>query len=225
MTQTKKLTADTPPLPLPHTPSNSPSREHFPKDVIAGEAKPLVGSSQLPGRVTHPARPDQGAPALGQELRVTLSEAHTYLDQVRAQFIDQPDIYRTFLDILIDFKSQVIDIPGIVSPMTLMPATGHPVTKKELTPISHINPPKMPATPPNTATESSEPVAPSVIHEIGVSTSMLSEQLGIGTKMGPSQPPGGLAHPAYLAPGALASQGYQIEYGASNDPNTIHLRH
>lgn len=39
--------------------------------------------------------------------------------------------------------------------------------------------------------------------------------------MGPSQPSSGLAHPACLAPGALASQGYQIEYGASNDPNTI----
>lgn len=40
-------------------------------------------------------------------------------------------------------------------------------------------------------------------------------------KVGSSQPPSDFAHPEYLAPGALASQGYQIEHGASNGPNTI----
>ena len=68
-------------------------------------------------------------------------------------------------------------------------ATGHPVTRNELTPITHINPSKMPATPPNTPTESSEPVAPSTIHETGGPTGMLSEQLGIRTKMDPSHLP------------------------------------
>jgi hypothetical protein len=106
-------------------------------------------------------------------------------------------------------------------------ATGHPVTGNESTPITHINPPKssvimapemshqMPATPPNTPTELSEPVAPSTIHEIGGSTGMLSEQLGIRTKMDPSHPPGGVPHLAYLAPGALALSQKQLEVSIS----------
>ncbi|KFY03104.1 hypothetical protein V490_00292, partial [Pseudogymnoascus sp. VKM F-3557] len=52
-----------------------------------------MGSSQSPGGVAHPARPNQGAPALGQERQVTLSEAVSYVDQVKTQFVDQPDIY------------------------------------------------------------------------------------------------------------------------------------
>ncbi|KFY03367.1 hypothetical protein V490_00204 [Pseudogymnoascus sp. VKM F-3557] len=66
-----------------------------------------MGSSQSPGGVAHPASPDQGAPVLGQERQVTLSEAVSYLHQVKAQFIDQPDIYNTFAHILIDLKSRV----------------------------------------------------------------------------------------------------------------------
>ncbi|KFY31006.1 hypothetical protein V494_08014, partial [Pseudogymnoascus sp. VKM F-4513 (FW-928)] len=190
-----------------------------------------MGSSQSPGGVAHPASPDQGAPVLGQERQVTLSEAVSYLHQVKAQFIDQPDIYNTFAHILIDLKSRVIDYPGLASRVSelfaghpdiiqrfnvYLPlryriecdssndpdaicATGHPVTRNELTPIMHINPPKssvlnedlrmshqIPATPPNTPTGSSEPVVTSTIHEIRASTSMLSEHMGL------SQPPGGV---------------------------------
>ncbi|KFY94773.1 hypothetical protein V500_03067 [Pseudogymnoascus sp. VKM F-4518 (FW-2643)] len=184
----------------------------------------------------------------------------SYLDQVKAQFVDQPDIYNTFIYLLKGYKSQVIDFSGFISRISklfaehpnviqgfniYLPlrdriecdssndpnaicATGHPVTRNELTPITHINPPKssvlnkapemshqMPATPPNTPTGSSEPVVTSAIHEIGASTSMLSEQLGIRTNMGLSQPPGGVAHPAYLAPGALALSQKQLEEARS----------
>ncbi|KFY42798.1 hypothetical protein V494_02228 [Pseudogymnoascus sp. VKM F-4513 (FW-928)] len=198
-----------------------------------------MGPSQSPGGVAHPAPPD-GAPALGQERPVTMTEAVSYLHQVKAHFVDQPDIYNTFIYFLKDFESQVIDFPGIVSrvselfaghpnviqgfniylpdpyriecdysndPNTIC-ATGHPVTRNELTPFTHINPPKMPAAPPNTPTKSSEPVTPSTIYEIGALTSMLSEQR---TKISPSQPPGGVAHPAYFAPGALALSQKQQE--------------
>lgn len=107
-------------------------------------------------------------------------------------------------------------------------ATGHPVTRNELIPVTDINPPKssvlimapemshqMPATPPKTPTESSEPVATSPIHETGASTSMLSEQLDIRTKLAPSQPPGGVALPAYLAPGDLTLSQKQLEVSVS----------
>ncbi|KFY47819.1 hypothetical protein V496_10428 [Pseudogymnoascus sp. VKM F-4515 (FW-2607)] len=197
-------------------PPNTPKESSEP--VATSTMK--MGSSQPPDGVAHPARPDQGAPALGQERRVTSSEAVSYVKQIQLEFVDQPDIYSTFLHILKDYESKVIGFPGIVTRISelfaghpnliqglnrfLPPryqtesdssngpnaicATGHPATGNELTLISHINPPKMPGTPPNTPTESSDPVAPSTVHEIGASTSMLSEQLGIRTKMGPLQP-------------------------------------
>lgn len=37
---------------------------------------------------------------------VNLQDALTYLDQVKVQFHDQPDVYNRFLDIMKDFKSQ-----------------------------------------------------------------------------------------------------------------------
>ncbi|OBT54822.1 hypothetical protein VE04_05022, partial [Pseudogymnoascus sp. 24MN13] len=237
-------------------PPNTPKESSEP--VATSTMK--MGSSQSPTGVAHPARPDQGAPALGQERQVTLSEALSYLDQVKAQFVDQPDIYNTFIYLLKGYKSRVIDFPGFISRIsklfakhpnviqefnTYLPlrdriecdssndpnaicATGHPVTRNELIPITDINPPKssvlimapemshqMPATPPNTPTESSEPVATSPIHETGASTSMLSEQLDIRTKLAPSQPPGGVALPAYLAPGDLTLSQKQLEEAQS----------
>lgn len=36
----------------------------------------------------------------------TSQDALTYLDQVKVQFHDQPDVYNRFLDIMKDFKSQ-----------------------------------------------------------------------------------------------------------------------
>jgi histone deacetylase complex regulatory component SIN3 len=35
-----------------------------------------------------------------------LQDALSYLDQVKVQFVDQPDVYNRFLDIMKDFKSQ-----------------------------------------------------------------------------------------------------------------------
>ncbi|ELR05848.1 hypothetical protein GMDG_07621, partial [Pseudogymnoascus destructans 20631-21] len=241
---------------MPHQmrtpPPNTPKESSEPVAISTME----MGSSQSPGEVPHLVRPDQGAPALGQERRDTSSEAVSYVKQVILESVDQPDIYRTFLHILKDYESQVIGLPDLISRVSelfaghpnliqgLIPflppscriesganaicATGHPVTRNELTSITHINPPKsprlnkapemshqMPAAPPNTPTESSEPVATSTIHEIGASTRMLSEQLGIRTKMGPSQPPGGVAHPAYLAQGALALTQKQLDEARS----------
>lgn len=36
----------------------------------------------------------------------TLQDALSYLDQVKVRFVDQPDVYNRFLDIMKDFKSQ-----------------------------------------------------------------------------------------------------------------------
>ncbi|KAM4067278.1 paired amphipathic helix repeat domain-containing protein [Hirsutella rhossiliensis] len=54
-----------------------------------------------------------------------LNDALTYLDQVKVQFHDQPDVYNRFLDIMKDFKSQAIDTPGVINRVSELFA-GHP---------------------------------------------------------------------------------------------------
>ncbi|KAK5992487.1 Transcriptional regulatory protein SIN3 [Cladobotryum mycophilum] len=53
------------------------------------------------------------------------TDALTYLDQVKVQFHDQPDVYNRFLDIMKDFKSQAIDTPGVINRVSELFA-GHP---------------------------------------------------------------------------------------------------
>lgn len=47
-----------------------------------------------------------------RELRV--EDALMYLDQVKMEFGDRPQIYNEFLDIMKTFKSQQIDTPGVI---------------------------------------------------------------------------------------------------------------
>ncbi|KAM0367289.1 hypothetical protein ACHAPZ_003609 [Fusarium culmorum] len=67
---------------------------------------------QLPGGITQGQQP-------------ILNDALTYLDQVKVQFHDQPDVYNRFLDIMKDFKSQAIDTPGVINRVSELFA-GHP---------------------------------------------------------------------------------------------------
>lgn len=43
-----------------------------------------------------------------------MQDALSYLDQVKVQFADHPDVYNKFLDIMKDFKSGAIDTPGVI---------------------------------------------------------------------------------------------------------------
>ncbi|WFD06240.1 hypothetical protein MVES1_001584 [Malassezia vespertilionis] len=45
---------------------------------------------------------------------LNVRDALSYLDQVKVQFTDHPDVYNRFLDIMKDFKSQTIDTPGVI---------------------------------------------------------------------------------------------------------------
>lgn len=74
---------------------------------------------------------------------VDLQDALSYLDQVKIRFVDHPDVYNQFLDIMKDFKSQAyvptefqtacigltsrcrIDTPGVISRVSNL-FTGHP---------------------------------------------------------------------------------------------------
>ncbi|KAF8640768.1 hypothetical protein AX17_000418 [Amanita inopinata Kibby_2008] len=45
---------------------------------------------------------------------LNVTDALSYLDAVKVQFQDKPEVYNHFLDIMKDFKSQVIDTPGVI---------------------------------------------------------------------------------------------------------------
>ncbi|KAI1174309.1 hypothetical protein F4777DRAFT_589308 [Nemania sp. FL0916] len=62
---------------------------------------------------------------LQQGQQPILNDALSYLDQVKVQFADQPDVYNRFLDIMKDFKSQSIDTPGVIKRVSELFA-GHP---------------------------------------------------------------------------------------------------
>lgn len=53
-----------------------------------------------------------------RELRV--EDALLYLDQVKMEFGDRPQIYNEFLDIMKTFKSQEIDTPGVIRRVSML---------------------------------------------------------------------------------------------------------
>ncbi|KAF2750618.1 hypothetical protein M011DRAFT_464421 [Sporormia fimetaria CBS 119925] len=64
--------------------------------------------------VLMPFNGPQGPMAMGQGQQPILNDALSYLDQVKVQFADHPDVYNKFLDIMKDFKSGAIDTPGVI---------------------------------------------------------------------------------------------------------------
>ncbi|KJH45910.1 histone deacetylase interacting [Dictyocaulus viviparus] len=70
------------------------------------------GSSSSAGNVYD--QYDMNAQGMNQN-RVKVEDALSYLDQVKTQFADQPNVYTQFLDIMKDFKSQAIDTPGVIT--------------------------------------------------------------------------------------------------------------
>ncbi|KAI0336648.1 hypothetical protein GY45DRAFT_1332746 [Cubamyces sp. BRFM 1775] len=61
----------------------------------------------------------------GPERPLNVSDALSYLDQVKMQFSERPDVYNKFLDIMKDFKSQLIDTPGVIERVSNL-FHGHP---------------------------------------------------------------------------------------------------
>lgn len=82
-------------------------------------APPMMGHNAqgqpIPGNVA----------ALAQGQQPILNDALSYLDQVKVRFVDQPDVYNRFLDIMKDFKSQAIDTPGVIQRVSTL-FNGHP---------------------------------------------------------------------------------------------------
>jgi paired amphipathic helix protein Sin3a len=53
------------------------------------------------------------ATASSPKVERTLKATQRYLDQIRVQFAHKPDVVNKFLDIMKDFSSGAINIPGV----------------------------------------------------------------------------------------------------------------
>ncbi|EIW51655.1 uncharacterized protein TRAVEDRAFT_75682 [Trametes versicolor FP-101664 SS1] len=97
-----------------------PPSPHHPQPV-----KPSEG--ELQGQVGHavPTGDHDYSGAGGSERPLNVSDALGYLDQVKMQFSERPDVYNKFLDIMKDFKSQLIDTPGVIERVSNL-FHGHP---------------------------------------------------------------------------------------------------
>ena len=101
---------------------NDNSLRPFAQQVTQG-----LPPQQAPG-FSNAATPQQlptGIGALSQGQQPILNDALSYLDQVKVRFVQQPDVYNQFLDIMKDFKSQAIDTPGVIDRVSSLFA-GHP---------------------------------------------------------------------------------------------------
>ncbi|KAL0570127.1 hypothetical protein V5O48_011832 [Marasmius crinis-equi] len=66
------------------------------------------------------------SPTQSSDRPLNVTDALSYLDHVKHQFQDQPDVYNHFLDIMKEFKSQQIDTPGVIKRVSHL-FQGHPV--------------------------------------------------------------------------------------------------
>ncbi|KIK70594.1 hypothetical protein GYMLUDRAFT_65815 [Collybiopsis luxurians FD-317 M1] len=74
--------------------------------------KPLTPRPQSEQTAAPTSSPTQ-QPEMSRPLNVT--DALSYLDAVKHQFSEKPEVYNKFLDIMKDFKSQQIDTPGVIN--------------------------------------------------------------------------------------------------------------
>ncbi|KXJ91497.1 hypothetical protein Micbo1qcDRAFT_147622 [Microdochium bolleyi] len=100
--------------PLQDGATRPPQGHHF----AGGPPGPSPNVAQAPQNAANNA-------ALPQGQQPILNDALSYLDQVKVQFADQPDVYNKFLDIMKDFKSQTIDTPGVINRVSEL-FSGHP---------------------------------------------------------------------------------------------------
>ncbi|GCC33566.1 SIN3 transcription regulator family member Aa isoform X1 [Chiloscyllium punctatum] len=102
-----------------HTPAVHSGHHHTASVQPHGQQVVPQSHAHPPGA---PATPVQGQQ---QFQRLKVEDALSYLDQVKLQFGNQPQVYNDFLDIMKEFKSQSIDTPGVISRVSQL-FKGHP---------------------------------------------------------------------------------------------------
>ncbi|KAL1716696.1 hypothetical protein EV715DRAFT_254802 [Schizophyllum commune] len=78
-----------------------------------------------PSRPPPPPSLENPPPHPSGERSLNVTDALSYLDNVKQQFSDQPDVYNKFLDIMKEFKSSLIDTPGVIKRVSQL-FHGHP---------------------------------------------------------------------------------------------------
>uniref|UniRef100_A0A7N6AQ16 Paired amphipathic helix protein Sin3a n=1 Tax=Anabas testudineus TaxID=64144 RepID=A0A7N6AQ16_ANATE len=115
---------------VPTVAQNSGGHSHTPSPAIHSGShhhSPAVqshGPSVMSGHA-HTAAPQASVQGQQQFQRLKVEDALSYLDQVKLQFGNQPQVYNDFLDIMKEFKSQSIDTPGVISRVSQL-FKGHP---------------------------------------------------------------------------------------------------
>uniref|UniRef100_A0A6Q2WW69 Paired amphipathic helix protein Sin3a n=1 Tax=Esox lucius TaxID=8010 RepID=A0A6Q2WW69_ESOLU len=115
---------------VPSVPQSSGVHGHAPSPAVHGGShhqSPAVqshGPTVMQGHA-HPPAPPATAQGQQQFQRLKVEDALSYLDQVKLQFGNQPQVYNDFLDIMKEFKSQSIDTPGVISRVSQL-FKGHP---------------------------------------------------------------------------------------------------
>ncbi|TPX30813.1 hypothetical protein SmJEL517_g05719 [Synchytrium microbalum] len=112
------------PIITPSTANAPPARPYQQPIVIAPApiAAPIA-QPQPPAPAQQPTQPAPGGPPPQQPNG--LMDALTYLDMVKLRFQEHPSVYNSFLDIMKDFKSHVIDTPGVIDRVATL-FKGHP---------------------------------------------------------------------------------------------------
>ncbi|KAK0204137.1 hypothetical protein DFS33DRAFT_1488325 [Desarmillaria ectypa] len=115
-TTSSVATIPTPSLPHPgHTDSPTP-KSNIPTHATGEEAKVKSGTPKpvaptpLPGEAA--AGPSSGLKFSEAERPLHATDVLSYLDTLKVHFKGKPEVYNAFLDIMKDFKNQVIDTPG-----------------------------------------------------------------------------------------------------------------
>ncbi|KAK9469030.1 hypothetical protein V1512DRAFT_258454 [Lipomyces arxii] len=91
----------------------------------AASIMPLTQSQVTAQALVQAAAGSAAAQQIAAYRPLNVKDALSYLDQVKVQFQNQPDVYNRFLDIMKDFKSQSIDTPGVIDRVSTL-FSGHP---------------------------------------------------------------------------------------------------
>ncbi|ORY94197.1 hypothetical protein BCR43DRAFT_507394 [Syncephalastrum racemosum] len=98
----------------PYTSHSQPPQQQPPQQQQP-QPSSSSSSSQPPPQQQQPhSRDNSGYRPLN------VRDALTYLDQVKMEFSDLPNIYNRFLDIMKEFKSQTLDTPGVIERVSML---------------------------------------------------------------------------------------------------------
>ncbi|ORY04818.1 hypothetical protein K493DRAFT_311208 [Basidiobolus meristosporus CBS 931.73] len=115
------------PASIPHTGLSGPMSNSMSPNHLEHQRPPPPAQSppQTANRSRAPSAQPPSQPGSAEYRPLNVRDALSYLDQVKIQFHDQPDVYNRFLDIMKDFKSQAIDTPGVIDRVSNL-FRGHP---------------------------------------------------------------------------------------------------